>query len=726
MSILVVEDNEDARVLLQQALTASGFEVAVAGNGIEALAQARIALPHLIISDILMPEMDGFALCRELKRDQQLRDIPFIFYSATYVEPKDAELARQLGADRFVIKPQEISELLRIINEVLERAAGSTEADSDTPDLEDFELYRNRLASKLDKKVRELESERKLLREREAHFRHLVETAQAVPWEMQTKNIVFTYVGPQAINLLGYPAKRWYEEGFWVSRLHPDDADAVQRFHESCDSRAGDHEIEFRMFNADGEVVWIRSSTNMSAETPGAHKCTGFMFNITQQKDDEEKLMRQANFDSLTGLPNRALALDRLAQALLRHRRDESICALLFIDLDQFKKINDTQGHAIGDRFLIQAANRLRACVRDGDTTARLGGDEFLVILTELDNINFAEVVAEKVLAAFARPFTVEGHEYYITASIGITLHPHDGAEPHTLLRNADAAMYQAKHDGRNTYRFFTQTMNDRALKRLDIESQLRHALENDELDMHFHSFHDVATGETVGGEALMRWHNEVLGDVSPDDFIPLAEEIGLIVPMGEWITTKVCEQAAEWQEQGMQLRYLSFNLSPRQLRDDDYVKVLTDALQSSHVCADVLMLEVTEQLFMEDIPQIQRKLAMLKELGVSLAIDDFGMGYSSLGYLKRFSFDVLKIDRGFMNGVPQRAEDAALTSAMIVLAHSLDLKVIGEGVETKEQLDFLKTRNCDMAQGYYFDKPASREDFAKLLSVDPTMVKST
>ncbi len=724
MSILVVEDNEDSRVLLQQALAASGFEASVASNGIEALQLARQTSPQLIISDILMPEMDGFTLCREIKRDQALRDIPFIFYSATYIDPKDAQLAHQLGADRFIIKPQEISELLRIIGEVLEQAGSDLNADTSAPEFEDFELYRNRLASKLDKKVRELESERKLLREREAHYRHLVETAQAVPWEMQTQGICFTYVGPQAINLLGFPAKRWYEAGFWVGRLHPDDADAVIRFHESCDSRAGDHEIEFRMFNADGEVVWIRSSTNMSAESSDSSKCTGFMFNITRQKDDEEKLMRQANFDNLTGLPNRALALDRLAQALLRHRREQSICALLFIDLDQFKKVNDTQGHAIGDRFLVQAASRLRSCVRDGDTTARLGGDEFLVILTELESINYAEVVAEKILAAFARPFTVEGHEYFITASIGITLHPHDGAEPHTLLRNADAAMYQAKHDGRNTYRFFTQTMNDRALKRLDIESQLRHALENDELDIYFHSFHDVATGETVGGEALMRWHNETLGDVSPDDFIPLAEEIGLIVPMGEWLTARVCEQAAQWRDQGMQLRYLSFNLSPRQLRDDNYVKLLSDVLQNCHVCAEVLMLEVTERLFMEDIPQIQRKLAMLKELGVNLAIDDFGMGYSSLGYLKRFSFDVLKIDRGFMKGVPQRAEDAALTSAMIVLAHSLGLKVIGEGVETKEQLDFLKTRQCDMAQGYYFDRPAGREDFAKLLEAGPATTK--
>ena len=716
MKILVVEDDEDSRVLLQHALTASGYDVDTAINGIDALEVARRSVPGLIISDILMPKMDGFAFCREAKADTVLRDVPFIFYTATYVDPKDAKLARSLGADRFVIKPQEIPELIRIIGEVLVAHENKETVVVEQSDFEVFELYRNRLANKLDKKVRELETERKLLREREAHFRHLVETAHAVPWEMKTQSIGFTYVGPQASNLLGFPAERWYEQGFWTGRLHPDDSDAVQRFHRSCDTRAGDHEIEFRMFNADGEIVWIRSSTNMNNAGTKESRCTGFMFDISQAKSDEEKLVRQANFDSLTGLPNRALALDRLAQSLLRHRRDQSVCALLFIDLDQFKKINDTQGHDIGDRFLIQAANRLRACVRDGDTTARLGGDEFLVILTELINVSYAEIVAEKILAAFNRPFTVEGHEFFITASIGITLHPLDGDEAHTLLRNADAAMYQAKHDGRNTYRFFTQKMNDRAVKRLDMESQLRRALENDEMEVHFHSFHDIASGAAIGGEGLMRWHSESLGEVSPDDFIPMAEEIGLIVPMGEWLTTKVCEQGARWQQRGLPLRYLSFNVSPRQLRDDDFVRMLSDVLQRNNVCAATLMLEMTERLFVEDIPQIQRKLAMLKEVGVKLAIDDFGMTYSSLGYLTRFSFDVLKIDRAYMKGVPLRAEDSALTSAMIVLAHSLGLEVVGEGVETQEQLDFLRARKCDMAQGYYFDKPTLGQDFGSLL----------
>ena len=716
MNILVVEDNEDSRIVLEEVLASSNYIVSSASNGVEALQLAKQSPPELIISDILMPEMDGFAFCREVKNDPALRDIPFIFYTATYLDPKDAKLALQLGADKFIIKPQEISELLRIISDVVSNHEARSEESATPYDLETSELYRDRLAAKLNKKVVELELERKQLREREAHFRHLVETAHAVPWEMETGGMHFTYVGPQAVKLLGYAPERWYETDFWLSRVHPDDTDAVRRFHQACDARAGDHEIEFRMFNANSDTVWIRSSTNMNTRKIGPSKCYGFMFDITQQKRDEEQLMKQANFDSLTGLPNRTLALDRLAQALLRVRRDQSVCALLFIDLDQFKKINDTQGHVIGDRFLVQAAHRLTSCVRDGDTTARLGGDEFLVILPELENTGNVEIVAEKILAAFSLPFKVEGHEYYVTASIGITFHPLDGHEAQTLLRNADAAMYQAKHDGRNTYRFFTPQMNDRAIRRLAMESQLRHALENDELDVVFHSFHDVATGNIIGGEALMRWNNESLGDVSPDDFIPLAEDNGLIVPLGEWIASKVCAQASRWQQQGLSLRYLSVNVSPRQLRDNNFAKVLGDALSGGNLSAGLLMLELTERLFMEDIPQIQEKLAALKEIGVSLAIDDFGMGYSSMGYLKRFSFDVLKIDRDFMRGVPQRIEDAALTSSMIVMAHSLGLKVIGEGVETKEQLDFLQARECDMAQGNYFDIPTPGNDFVKLL----------
>ncbi len=716
MSILLVEEDTDSRELLQQALAVSGYAVEIASNGVEALTIARQSLPELIISDVLMPEMDGFAFCRETGRDPKLRDIPFIFYTATYIDPKDAKLARELGADRFIVKPQKTPELLRIIGEVLDARKNKPASKAVYHNnVEDFESYRNRLANKLDRKVRELEMEHKLLREREAHFRHLVETAQAVPWEIETQGLFFTYVGPQAVGLLGYPPEHWYEPGFWVSRLHPDDSDAAQCFHRSCEARAGNHEIEFRMFSADGKTVWLRSSTNLNTRTS---RCTGFMFDISQQKEDEERLVRQANFDTLTGLPNRALALDRLAQAVLRNHRGQSGCALLFIDLDQFKKINDTHGHDIGDRFLVQAANRLKACVRDGDTTARLGGDEFLVILPELEIVTDAEVVAEKILAAFNRPFIVERHEYFITASIGITAHPLDGVDAQTLLRNADAAMYQAKNNGRNTYRFFTQQMNEHAVRRLDMELQLRRALENDELEVHFHPFHDVATGAVVGGEALLRWQSESLGEVSPDDFIPLAEEIGLIVPIGEWMIARVCEQGAQWQQQGLPLQYLSLNVSPRQVRDNNFVKILADMLVHTSTCSNALMIEVTEQLFIEDIPQIERKLAMLKEVGIKLAIDDFSMNYKALGYLKRFGFDVLKIDKNYMSGVPQRVEDVALTSAMIVLAHSLGMKVVGEGVESQAQLDFLRARDCDMAQGYYYDEPARGDNFVQLLSV--------
>ena len=712
MNILLVEEDTDSRALLQQELAASGHVVDTASNGADALAVAIQLLPELIISDILMPEMDGFAFCGEVRRDSILHDVPFIFYTATYIDPKDAKLARKLGADRFVVKPQETPELLRIIGEVLD---ASKNRPVNHKNVEDLELHRNRLANRLDRKVRELEVEHKLLREREEHFRHLVESAQAMPWEMEIEGLYFTYVGPQAVSLLGYPPERWYQPGFWVSRLHPDDSDAAQRFHRSCEARAGNHEIEFRMLNADDETVWIRSSTNLNTRTS---RCTGFMFDISQQKDDEERLVRQANFDTLTGLPNRALALDRLDQAVLRYRRGQNVCALLFIDLDQFKKINDTQGHDVGDRFLVQAANRLKACVRDGDTTARLGGDEFLVILAELEDATYAEVVAEKILAAFNRPFIVEGHEYFITASIGITAHPLDGVDAQTLLRNADAAMYQAKNDGRNTYRFFTQQMNEHAIRRLDMELQLRRALENEELEVHFHPFHDVATGAVVGGEALLRWQNESLGEVSPDDFIPLAEEIGLIVPIGEWMIARVCEQGAQWQQQGLPLQYLSLNVSPRQIRDNNFVKILADMLVHNSTCSNALMIEVTEQLFIEDIPQVERRLAMLKEVGIKLAIDDFSMNYKALGFLKRFGFDVLKIDRNYMSGVPQRVEDVALTSAMIVLAHSLGLEVVGEGVESQAQLDFLRTHHCDMAQGYYFNEPACDLDFVQMLSV--------
>lgn len=437
---------------------------------------------------------------------------------------------------------------------------------------------------------------------------------------------------------------------------------------------------------------------------------------ITEHKQAEARLVRQANYDTLTGLPNRLLAADRLSQALAHAHRKKLQVAVMFLDIDRFKNVNDTLGHSVGDRLLTEVASRLSESVNEDDTVARLGGDEFLVILTELNTLASAEVVAVKILEALSRPFKLEERELFTSASIGITGYPEDSNDPDVLLRNADSAMYQAKDAGRNTFRFFTPEMNTRLLKRLEMESQLRYAMSKEELSLHFQPQVDIKSGKLVGAEALLRWKNPELGSVPPDDFIPLAEETGLINAIGEWVLIQACQIATTWQQRSDGIR-ISVNVSAVQFRNTDLVRTVSNALEASGLPASLLELEITERLLVEDNPNTSLILEDIKKTGVRLSLDDFGKGYSSLSYLKRFPFDVLKIDRAFISGVTTNPEDAALCRAITAMASSLNLSIVAEGVETKEQWDFLDTHGADLVQGYYVSKPLSVEDFDDFLA---------
>jgi diguanylate cyclase (GGDEF)-like protein len=423
-----------------------------------------------------------------------------------------------------------------------------------------------------------------------------------------------------------------------------------------------------------------------------------------------------AQFDALTTLPNRHLFHDRLLQTMAQGRRSGNPMAVLYIDLDRFKLVNDTQGHGAGDKLLKEAAARLTQCIRSGDTVGRFGGDEFGAVLSDLAKPGDASIVAQKMIDALARPFDLDGHDTYVSASVGITLFPGDSEEAGALIMNADTAMYRAKEQGRSTYQYFTREMNERALARMRVEAALRRGLERREFLLHYQPKVDLESGVICGFEALLRWQHPERGMVSPVEFIPVLEDAGLIVPVGEWVMREVCRQIQAWKGSGLSVPPVAVNLSARQFLQKDLEATVRLILRESEVDPSLIQFELTESLLMKEPEAAARTLRGLKESGVRISVDDFGTGYSSLAYLKRFPIDALKIDHAFIRDVTTNPEDAAIALAIIGLAHGLKLKVVAEGVETEGQLNFLSMHACDEMQGYYFSRPVPPSECEAML----------
>ncbi len=853
MKILIVEDDENSSLLLTTALEGMGYEAVSAESGESALRMMYRSPPDLVISDVMMPGMDGFELCRIIKTDPQLSHIPLVFYTATFTEPEDRELALTLGASRFIVKPIDIGEFLQIVTTILEEHK-QNRLPIPRPSSTDFsrlhDVHKQRLTLKLDEKVRQLEQKTKMLRLSEARYRSLLNdvldnSAVAivildkdfnVVWAnrsferffhvrrdqvigrdfRKTIDTLFTDVCSFRCKLLsiyreGRPGKRMIchlekghgKGGRWLeyhsqpihtglyrggrvehfsditeikqaeerlrvlsqaveqspasviiadtegsiryvnprfSRITGYGAEeAVHRnlvetlaSHAPPDTRA---EIEAALANGtewrgelpsqrkNGEEFWEYVAVSPIRDNDGSiSHFLAICEDVTVRKVYEERLFNQANFDSLTRLPNRVLAFDRLTQAIARAHRNGRTVAVMFIDLDNFKSVNDTLGHAAGDQLLIEAAKRLRLATREEDTVARLSGDEFLVILPDLATVHDSKVVAHKILSGFSAPFQLEGRELFFTVSIGISTYPDDSDNPHILLQHADAAMYRAKASGRNTYCYFTPDINRQAVHRLELESHLRQALEREEFVIQYQPIIDVTEQRMIGAEALLSWHNPVLGQVPPEQFIPVAEETGLIVPLGEWVMETACHQAKAWQEQLQSPFRIAINVSSRQFRERNFVRMVRRALDASRLTASDLELEITENLLLKESSEASGILNELNQMQISLAIDDFGTGYSALSYLKHFPFNSLKIDRTFVRDITTDKEDAALTRAIIVMAQSLGLKVTGEGVETRQQLRFLHDEGCNQVQGYYFCKPVPARRFSRLLQEQGTI----
>jgi len=434
----------------------------------------------------------------------------------------------------------------------------------------------------------------------------------------------------------------------------------------------------------------------------------------TITEHNQANLYQLAHYDALTGLPNRLLFTDRLTQAMAHAHRAERLVAVLLLDLDRFKAINDSLGHSMGDLLLRGIAERLSGCIREGDTVARLGGDEFTVLLPELRYIEDCATVARKILENLARPFLLDGHEVFVSTSIGITLYPFDESID-TLLRNADTAMYHVKEHGGSGFEYYTAEMSTASLKRLSLESALRRALERQEFVLHYQPQVDLVSGQIAGAEALLRWQHPEWGQVAPGDFIPLAEETGLIVPIGKWVLSTACRQAKDWQDAGHPPIPVAVNVSARQFYQEDFMDTVCEALETTQLDARYLELELTEGTLMQNGPATTAMLNKLHSMGVQFSIDDFGTGYSSLSYLKRFPIDRIKIDRSFVTHITSDTDDAALTSAIIAMSHALGIQTVAEGVETREQLGFLRERHCDQMQGYLFSRPIPATEFGRL-----------
>lgn len=470
---------------------------------------------------------------------------------------------------------------------------------------------------------------------------------------------------------------------------------------------------EFWNLRKNGEEYAERLSVTAITNGDGeVEQFAAIMSDITKRKQDEERILYQANYDSLTGLPNRSLFLDRLSQSLANMQRADKTLALLFIDLDGFKLVNDTLGHDVGDMLLKEAARRLGTCVRTGDTVARLGGDEFTIIMPNLEDPQNAPLVAQRVLDSLQTAFLVGGHEAFVSASIGITVFPDDATEALDLLKNADGAMYRAKEHGKANYQFFTADMNEEVKQRLVIKNGLSKALENDEFILVYQPKLDLHTGLVTGAEALMRWNSPDLGRVNPETFIPVLEETGMVVEVGEWAIHTACRQHVEWLRQGLPAIKIAVNLSARQLRESSFVDIVKGALEKTKLPASALEIEITESMLMSDAINIVGSLENLHDYGVHISMDDFGTGYSSLSYLKRFPIDTIKIDRSFVADIDTSKDDAEIIHTIINMGQTLNRKIIAEGVETQEQLDILKQYNCDEIQGYFFSRPLSPEDF--------------
>jgi diguanylate cyclase (GGDEF)-like protein/PAS domain S-box-containing protein len=963
MKILIVEDDVNSRVFLERALLSQGYTVESAANGIQAMEKVVLSPPDLIISDIMMPEMDGFELCRKVKTDERLQHIPFVFYTATYTDKKDEDLAMSLGASRFIVKPMEPEKFFSTIKEVIEEHRAGQLPVLDQLPVEITELDRMQIeayARKLEKKVRELEEEREKLRklhqdwedffqaighptiildaqhnilsvnkatvkatgagcaeeligkkcyeifhntsgppegcplvkmllsakleesemevealggiylvsctpvvdekgdlqkvihiakditerkqaeekikESEETYRNLFHNAQVGLFRTRISDGKILESNEQLAKMFGYNSREEFVAEYKTSGNYVDPGTREMMLHE-IRKNGFVQNFEARFYRKDGSVFWAKysakiypdkgwiegvaediterkqveeelrnektfienalnslsdaffvfglngklirwnkiinevlgySDAEISSMQPAdfflkedvhrvldaievvirdgyasvearvltrdgrniPYEFTGTLLknyegkplgicgigrDITERKKAEKRIEYLAYYDALTGLPNRNLFIDRLTQGIARVEYGKKFVAVITVDIDRFKFINDTYGLKTGDAVLQEVARRLLSSVRDGDTVARLGNDDFGVLLIDIAGSADIIIVIDKIMKNVSQPIQFGGKEIILTLSAGISVYPDDGKEASLLIKNADLAFARAKQQGRKNYQFYTQDMDVKATEFVLMEKNLFNAMQNEEFLLHYQPYWDIDTKKMVGMEALIRWQSKDMGLVSPGKFISVLEDTGMIIEVGEWILRTATRQVREWQMKGYPVVPVSVNLSLIQFRQKNLAEMVKKIMGECGYYPSLLTLEITESAFMKDIEFTSTVLRKLKDIGVSVSIDDFGTGYSSLAYLKRFPIDNLKIDITFIREMVKDPDSASIVIAIINMAHTLNLKTIAEGIETEEQLNILRLLRCDMGQGFYLSKPLPAEDVENL-----------
>jgi diguanylate cyclase (GGDEF)-like protein/PAS domain S-box-containing protein len=554
------------------------------------------------------------------------------------------------------------------------------------------------------------------LRDRERRFRALIERSADAILLMDPEGTIL-YAGPSISDVLGYRTEEF--EGRRIqSFLHPDDVRRVKRLVGDLLRAPGNSvATECRVRHGNGSWRWAEGVVTNLLHDPAVRAIVGNYRDITERKRADARLHHQATHDALTGLPNRTLLVDRLGRSIAHASRRQTGIAVVYVDVDGFKRVNDALGHAAGDRLLAIVAERLRACVRNADSVARVGGDEFVIALEGIGRPEDVAAIAKKILDLVALPVDIGGHRLHITVSLGVSLFPGDGVDPETLLKNADHALYLAKDRGRNTYQLCTPELNRRSLERLQLEKALRRAIERQELEVQYQPEFDARSGGLIGVEALVRWRHPEAGLLLPEEFIPLAEDTRLILPIGEWVLRVACQQVGRWRAAGVPKLRLAVNLSGLQFQQQDLPGTIRRALEEAGSEPGSVEIEITESVAMRDAEAARALMKELRDLGVRIAIDDFGTGYSSLAALQRFPIQTLKIDQSFVAGIGVDGKSALIT-AIITMAHSLGLDVVAEGVETASQLAFLKQRDCDAVQGFYLGPPVPAEELARLLTL--------
>ncbi|MDH5471821.1 MAG: EAL domain-containing protein [Gammaproteobacteria bacterium] len=698
-NILIVDDEQRHLNSLRELMADNGFNVELAHNGEEAINRIKTKTIGLLLLDLNMPDMSGNEVMDFIKTNKINTTVIVVSGESSF---EAANSALKHGAYDYIKKPYTTEALINSVKNALKKR--QLEHDN-------------------------LQMQAKLLESEKLH-RYLVNKSPDIVYMLDT-NGRFTFVNKRIETLLGYQKEDLLGKHY-TSIIHEDDHEKAK--HTFNERRTGERattnvELRFRCKNNDcaprhfeTSIIPIEISAvgiyNTKNDLPNNKflGTYGIARDITERVEAEEIIRFQAYHDMLTRLPNRTLLKDRLNQAISHSRRNHSKLAVMFLDLDRFKVVNDTLGHLIGDQLLQSVSVRLKKCLREGDTLARIGGDEFTLLLPEIHGPKCSEMVAEKIISSLEHPFNINGHEFFVSTSIGIAHYPDDGSTMETLIKHADIAMYSVKGNGKNGYRFYADHMNEVYSNHMSLETDMRRALSQGQFKISYQPQINIETGEVFAMEALIRWDHPERGSISPYEFISLAEETGLILPIGEWVLRNACAELKRWREAGLSNIRIAINISACQLEQDHIVKTIIDILHENNIPGEMLEIEITENVIMKDIENGINKLTQLSNHGINIAIDDFGTGYSSLSYLKRLPIDTLKIDRSFVHDMQNSDEDASIIKAIIAMARGLGLNIISEGVETKEQLELLKAWRCKNMQGFLFSRPIKQNDAINFL----------